>query len=203
MPRTIVPNESYYNEIVATAIAAYKYNARNGYKVRNWENASEDHTAWIKELAYDPRIMLLAHGIGAERALCEMLGLPYSFGMGKYRTNDIPLYNGYLIDNKNSWGRLASMKVNKEAIDLKIKHEQKLPDLFALVTGMLTRRYYGIGFIYFNDFVSKEHLQPGKLDSDGKWHPYYEAKQQELWWFDEECEPTPAYSQMALNLGSL
>lgn len=195
--RIVIPDESYHDEIVTTAIMAFEYNELHGYYVRNWENASEGHTAWIKELAYDPRIMLLAHGIGAERALCKMLGLPYNFGMGEYRSHDIPpLPDGRIVDNKNSWAQWATIKVNKEAVDQKIKNDKRLPDLFSLVTGMLTRKYFGIGFIRFEDIINKAHLQPGKQDKDGKWHPYYEAEQRELWWLDEEFATSYMQAEM-------
>lgn len=198
MNRIVIPGEDYHDEIVATAIMAFEYNSRNGYPVRNWENASEDHPAWIEELRRDPRIMLMAHGIGAEKALCKMLGLPYSFGLGKYKTNDIPRINGLLVDNKNSWGREYSMKVNKEAVDIKIANNRPLPDLFSLVTGMLTRRYYGIGFIQYGDVIQAWRLREGKQDKNGKFHPFYEVEQDELWWIDKDFNRIESYHQMEM-----
>ena len=198
--KIVVPSEDYCNEIITTTNDAYDYNERHRYKVRAWKEIKRGGLGWIEELKDDWRKMWMANGIGAEKALCKMLGLPYNFGMGKYRSNDLPILNGIVVDNKNSFGRWASINVNKEAVDLKIEHKKELPNVFSLVTGTLKTKYYGIGFIYFDDIVNEEHFVSERTDEEtGIVYPeHYKAKQSELWWVDENLERIPIYEQIGM-----
>lgn len=133
--------------------------------------------AWIPELADCPPMMIEAHSLGAERAFCDMVGIPPNLSLDSYRPWDIPWIDQLRMDIKNGWGVDCTLNVNVARIESRLERGVVIPELYTLVRGMVTKAYHYVGTMHRDDLLIPSRIV---IPTDGNL-PYYRATQRELW----------------------